>query len=72
MQLSVSLTGVPGDFFHVAIKSRMLVLLTPVTICVDFQVPLFTLFLLEIEFMLLAVNNPSQEKIATGTLTHNS
>ena len=56
IQLSVNLTGVLDDFFHVAIKSRMLVLSTSVTICVDAQVPLFTLFLLETKLFLLTVN----------------
>ena len=67
IQLSVSLTGVLDDFFHVAIKSRMLVLSTPVTICVDAQVPLVTLFLLETKLFLLIVNNSYNIRKTTTT-----
>ena len=47
IQLSVNLTEVTGDFIHDAMKSLMLVLLDPATICVDSQVPLCTWFLLD-------------------------
>lgn len=59
IQLSVSLMEVWGDLTHATIKSLILALLAPVTICVDSQVPLCILFLLErkVRIVVIVINN---------------